>query len=177
MFPLVMKNDLSGSLNAYKAGSLDEFWLWHLKYGHLHFSGLNLLQKKHMVKGLSCIQQPPNSCESYILGKHHREKFVSGVSYREKSPLEIVHTDLCGPMKMPSLTGCVYFMTFIDDFSKKNWLYLLKHKSEDFDVFKKFKSMVENESGQTIKILRSDRGGEHKLNEFIEFCDLHGIKK
>jgi transposase InsO family protein len=56
-------------------------------------------------------------------------------------------------------------------------LYLLKQKSEAFDVFKKFKSMVENKSGQTIKILRSHRGGEYKLNEFIEFCDLHGIKR
>ena len=68
-------------------------------------------------------------------------------------------------------------MTFIDDFSRKTWLYLLKEKSEAFEVFKKFKSMVENESGKTIKILRSDRGGEYKLNEFIEFCDLHGIKR
>jgi hypothetical protein len=72
-----------------------------------------------MVKGFPCIQQPASSCESCILGKHHREKFVSGVSYRAKAPLEIVHTDLCGPMQTPSLTGCVYFMTFIDDFSRK----------------------------------------------------------
>jgi hypothetical protein len=51
-------------------------------------------------------------------------------------------------------------MTSIDDFIRKTWLYLLKQNSEAFDVFKKFKSMVENESGQTIKILRSDRGGQ-----------------
>ena len=130
-----------------------------------------------MVKWFPCIQQPASSCESYILGKHHRENIFLGVSYRAKAPLEIVHTDLCGPIQTPSLTGCVYFMTFIDDFSRKTWLYLLKQKSEAFDVFKKFKSMVENESGRTIKILRSDRGGEYKLNEFIEFCDLHGIKR
>jgi hypothetical protein len=164
-------------LNAYKAGSLDESWLWHLRYGHLHFGGLDLLQNKQMVKGLPCIQQPKSSCESCILEKHQRGKFVSGVFYREKAPLEIVHTDLCGTMQTPSLTGCVYFMTFIDDFSRKTWLYLLKQKSEAFDVFKKFKSMVENESGQTIKILRSDRGGEYKLNYFNEFCDFHGIKR
>jgi hypothetical protein len=177
MFPLVMINDLSGSLNVYKDGSLDEYWLWHLRYGHLHFGGLDLLQKKHMVKGLPCIQQPISSYERCILGKHQRLKFLLGVSYREKSPLEIVHTDLCRPMQTPFLNGCVYFMTFIDDFSMKTWLYLLKQKSEAFDVFKRFKSMVENESGQTINIYRSDRGGEYKLNEFIEFCDIHGIKR
>ena len=50
-------------------------------------------------------------------------------------------------MQTPSLNGSVYFMTFIDDFSRKTWLYLLKQKSEAFEVFKRFKSMVENESG------------------------------
>jgi len=91
--------------------------------------------------------------------------------------LEIVHADLCGPMQTPSLNGSVYFMTFIDDFSKKTWLYLLKQKTEAFGVFKRFKSMVENESGHTIKILRSDGGDEYKLNEFIEFCNYNGIKR
>jgi hypothetical protein len=89
-----------------------------------------------MVKGLPFIQQPVSSYESYILGKHHKEKFVSGVSYREKAPLEIVHTDLCGPIQIYSLNGSVYFMTFIDDFSKKTWLYLLKQKPKAFKVFK-----------------------------------------
>jgi hypothetical protein len=177
IFPLVMRNDLSGSLNDYKAESLDESWLWHLTYGHLHFGGLDLLHRRQMVKGFPYIQQPPSSCESCILGKHQKEKFVSRVSYRAKAPLEIVHMDLCGPMQTPYLIGSVYFMTFIDDFSRKTWLYLLKLKSEAFEAFKRFKSMDENDSGRTIKILRFDRGGEYKLNEFIEFFDSHGIKR
>ena len=82
-----------------------------------------------MVKGFPSIEQPTGSCESCILGKHHREKIISGVSYRAKAPLELVHIDLHGPMQTPSLTGNVYFMTFIDDFSRKTWLYLLKQKS------------------------------------------------
>ena len=51
MFPLIMRNNLTNSLNAYKTKSLDQSWLWHLGYGHLHFGGLDLLQKKQMVKG------------------------------------------------------------------------------------------------------------------------------
>jgi len=80
-------------------------------------------------------------------------------------------------MEMPSLSGCFYFMTFIDDFRRKTWVYLLKHKFEAFEVFKRFKSLAENESGRSVKILRSDRGGEYNLIEFIQFCDSHGIKR
>ena len=126
MFPLTMRNDLTNSLNAYKTKSLDQSWLWHLRYGHLHFGGLELLQNKHMVKGLLSIEQPAGSCESCILGKHHREKFIYGVSNKAKEPLEMVHTDLCGLMQTPSLTGNVYFISFIDDCSRNIWVYLLK---------------------------------------------------
>jgi hypothetical protein len=58
-----------------------------------------------------------SSCERCILAKHHMEKFISGVSYREKASLELVHIELCGLLQTPSLTGNVYFMTFIDYFS------------------------------------------------------------
>lgn len=71
-----------------------------------------------MVRGLPSIQQPMSSfCESCILAKHHKQKFVYGVSYRARTPLEIIHTDLCGQMQTPSLAGNVYFSSFIDDYS------------------------------------------------------------
>ena len=115
IFPLIMRNDLTNSLNDYKTKSLDQSWLWHLRYGHLHFGGL--LQKKQMVKGLLSIEQSASSCESCMLGKHHREKFIYGVSNRAKEPLELVHTNLCGSMQTPSLTDNVYLMSLIDDYS------------------------------------------------------------
>lgn len=80
-------------------------------------------------------------------------------------------------MQTPSLAGNVYFFTFIDDYSRKTWVYLLKQKYEAFPVFKRFKAMVEKESENHIKILRSDRGGEYMLIDFIEFCQSHGIKR
>ena len=89
-----MRNDMTNSLNAYKAKCLDDSWLCHLRYGHLHFGGLDLMQKKKMVKGFPNIQQPASSCESCILAKHQRDKFIYGVSYMAKAPLEILHIDL-----------------------------------------------------------------------------------
>jgi transposase InsO family protein len=68
-------------------------------------------------------------------------------------------------------------MTFIDDFSRKTWVYLLKQKSQDFDIFKRFKFMIEKESGKYIKVLISDRGGEYMLTDFMEFCQSHRIKR
>ena len=99
LFPPIMRNDITNSLNAYKGKGWDESWLGNLRYGHLHFGGLYLLQKKKMMKGFPNIQQPASSCESCILAKHHRGKFIYGVSYMAKAPLELVHTDLCGPLQ------------------------------------------------------------------------------
>ena len=130
-----------------------------------------------MVRGLPPIEASLSPCESCILAKHHRESFPKGMSYRAKVPLEIVHSDICGPMKMPSLGGSIYFLTFIDDFTRKTWVYFLKYKSETFEKFKEFRAFVEKQSGLPIKVLRSDRGGEYKSNEFLDYCRDHGIKK
>ena len=73
-------------------------------------------------------------------------------------------------MQTPSLTGNVYFMSFIDDYSRKTWVYLLKQKSQAFDVLKSFQTMAQKESNKFIKILRLDAGGEYMSNEFMEFC-------
>jgi len=125
----------------------DENWLWHLRFGHLNFGGLNLLHRKGMVKGLPLIEKPDSLCEGCILGKQHRENFPSGKSIRAKAPSEIVHLDLCGPMQTPSLASNHYMLTFIDDSRRKTWVYFLKYKSEVFEKFCHFKALVENQSG------------------------------
>ena len=82
-------------------------------------------------------------CECCIYGKH--TKSTSGpLDIELGSPLHLVHIDLCDPMRAKSLGGASYFLTFIDDSTKKVWIYLLKNKSDTFDVLKKFLAMVEN---------------------------------
>ena len=87
-----------------------------------------------MVKGFPIINEQKNSCESCILAKHQRDSFLNA-SYREKEHLELVHTDLCGPMQTQSIGGSFYFLTFINDFSRKDWVYFFKHESETFEKF------------------------------------------
>ena len=95
-----------------------------------------------MVHGLSSIEPLKKKCESWILTKQHREEKLVGKSYRAKHPLEMIHLDLCGPMQTPSLSRKLYFFTFIDNFSKKLWVFFVKYKSNVCAMFKEFKEKV-----------------------------------
>lgn len=91
--------------------------------------------------------------------------------------MELIHFDICGPIKPFSNGGKRYLITFIDDYSRKTWVYFLQAKSKAFGIFKSFKARVEKESGKTIKSLRTDRGGEYCSKEFENFCAGQGICK
>ena len=173
LFSLNIQNDIAKYLKAcYKNAS----WLWHLRFGHLNYGSLELLSKKSMVRGLPYIKHPDQFCEGCLLGKQFRNSFPKESYSRAKKPLELIHTDVCGPISLSSLGKNNYFLLFIDDFSRKTWVYFLKQKSEVFEAFKTFKAAVENESGQKIKALRSDRGGEFTSKEFQEFCAISRIR-
>ena len=75
--------------------------------------------------------------------------------------LELIHTDICGPFPTPSWNGQQYFITFIDDYSRFDYLYLIHEKSQSLDVFKNFKVEVENQLSNKIKVIRSNRGGKY----------------
>ena len=77
---------------------------------------------------------------------------------------------------MASLGGSRYYVTLIDDFSRKVWVYFLKNKSDVFETFKKWKAMVETESGLKLKCLRFDNGGEYIDGGFKEYCAVNGIR-
>jgi len=91
--------------------------------------------------------------------------------------LKIVHTDVCRPMKTTSHGGARYFFIFIDDFSRKIHVYLLKAKGEAFEKFKQYKALVENEIGHKIKVLRSNNGGEFVCKKFDAFLAECGIQR
>ena len=105
MFPHKMRADLKNGEEIaavkqedFQSEPKDENWLWHLRFRHLNFGGLNLLNRKGILRGLPLIEKPDSLCEGCILGKQHRESFPSGKSIREKAPLDIFHSDLCGRM-------------------------------------------------------------------------------
>jgi transposase InsO family protein len=97
--------------------------------------------------------------------------------YSTKRPLEIVHTDLVGPTTTKGLKGEKYFMLLVDDYTRITALFFLRNKSEDFENFKVYKEMVENEMDSKIKCLQSNNGGEFNSKEFMDYCSMHGIKR
>ena len=78
---------------------------------------------------------------------------------------------------MKSLGGSLYYVTFIDEFSRKTWLYLLKTKDEVFSKFQEFKVEVHNLTDKNIKTIRSDNGGEYTSKELVVFCKEAGIRR
>jgi len=72
-------------------------------------------------------------------------------------------------MLMHSISGYLYYITFIDDFSRNTWIYYLKDNDEALKTFKELKALVENQTRKKIKIFRSDNGEEYMSNEFIDF--------
>ncbi|KAL0427280.1 UNVERIFIED_CONTAM: Retrovirus-related Pol polyprotein from transposon TNT 1-94 [Sesamum latifolium] len=155
----------------------DVAWQWHKRYGHLNFGALRKTGEKKMVYEIPSINHSNHLCEACLVGKHTRKSFPKETAWRATKPFELVDKDVCGPINPSSLGKSKYFILFIDDFSRKTWIYFLKQKSEAFATFKKFKSLVEKESGYEIKALRSDRGGEFTSKEFNHFCAINGIHR
>ncbi|GAB2283017.1 hypothetical protein Dimus_039573 [Dionaea muscipula] len=174
LFVMNIRHDVARCLNACMK---DDCWLWHLRLGHLNFGALNFLSRRKLVKGMPHIDSPNQFCEGCVIGKQPRKSFPKESILRSRKILQLIHTDICGPITPSSYGEKRYFLTFIDYFSRKTWVYFLKEKSEAFDVFKKFKVAVQNEIGETIKALRSDRGEEFTSKAFNDYCQAYGIRR
>ena len=135
-------------------------YMWHCRLGHI---GVKRMKKLHSDGLLESLER----CEACLMGKMTKTPF-SGMMERATDLLEIIHTDVCGPMSVASRGGYRYVLTFTDDLSRYGYIYFMKHKSETFEKFKEFQSEVENQRNKKIKFLRSDRGGEYLSYEFGE---------
>jgi hypothetical protein len=133
--------------------------LWHCRMAHLHHGALGRLRA--VVTGVPQIStEHRDVCRGCALGKFTKASFPNSDT-RLAGILDLVHTDVCGSMTRKSLSGCECYLTFIDDYSRKTWIYFSKAKSEVFKRFQEFKPLVENQSGKRIKVLWSDNRGEY----------------
>lgn len=150
--------------------------LWHKRFGHYNLKSIQYAQKHDLVKDLPEIELCSDVCESCQLGKQHRLPFPKLATWRASEKLQLIHSDICGPMKTPSLNGSKYFNLFIDDLTRMTWVYFLKQKLEVFAIFKKFKAFCETQKGCLLRTLRTDNGKEYTSSEFQLFCDDMGVE-
>jgi transposase InsO family protein len=139
-----------------------------MRLDHMSERGMLELHKKNLLKGVKTYKL--DFCKFYVLGKQNRVQFKTA-THKTENTLDYVHYDVWGPVRTASQGGHMYFVIFIDDFSRKVWVYFVRHKSETFAKFKLWKAEVENQIGKKVKCLRIDNGIEYTNDELKDFCE------
>ena len=148
--------------------------LWHRRLGHLGATQMRQLQHEKNLSPNTAIH--PHSCEVCHQGKMKRAPFPSGESQRAEGVLDLIHADLVGKMRVPSVGGSVFALIIVDDHSRKIFFYPLKSKSQAYEKFVEFKALVEKQTGRKIKRVRTDNGKEFVNKRFQKLFLDHGIK-
>lgn len=148
--------------------------LAHKRMGHLNFKSLTMLRSHNMATDIpwpATVSKQDHGnltdtpCESCQMGKSHRAAMPQAGVHRSKQPLELIHSDVCGPMRTASIGGqFIYFVTFIDDFTNFTVVYPMRSKSSTtmLQHFQAYKAYAENQTGKRIRCLRSD--GEENIS-------------
>lgn len=159
------------------SGAIEENMVkkWHQRFGHLNVNDLNKLTKKSMVKGLNVTMPKTIECVTCAVNKIAATPYKNYANVQTKNILELVHTDLCGPIGVKSVGGSSYFITFIDDYSRYISTYFLKNKSDAYEAFIHFSGIAETQTGRKIKIVRSDNGKEFVNSKFKQHFAEKGI--
>jgi len=144
---------------------------WHAKLGHISQDRMSGVAKEGLLDPLTKIKLP--KCGSCLAGKTTTKPF--GKASRVSCPLKLIHFDICGPINVKACHGAFYFLTFIDDYSRYGYVYILSHRYEALDVFKRFVAEVETQLDRRVTNLRTDRGQEYFSHMFKEFCEEKGI--
>eukprot|EP00171_Calliarthron_tuberculosum_P000045 IDg45t1 len=151
---------------------------WHERLAHVDQAGIKKMIDHGVVKGaaLNSNEEPGTSCNGCIMGKSHRAPIPKKSDSRASAVLDLVQSDVVGPLEVQSIGGSHYFITFIDDNSKWTVEYAMRNKSETIEYFKKFPKQAEAHTGRRLKVLRTDNSGEYLSNDFRAYLVNHGIK-
>ncbi len=147
--------------------------LWHQRLGHTHEGRLKQIASDGLI---SYSGKELSFCKGCLEGKMARKPFKAGETPKTTTLLELVHSDVCGPMSVASPSGRRYMIVFLDDYSRCCKVYFVRQKSETFDAFQQFRVWAEKQCGQPIKRLRTDGGGEFVSKEFENYCAAAGIQ-
>lgn len=151
--------------------------MWHRRFGHRDISAIKSLAEKKLATGItieSC--ERDEFCEYCVKGKMARKPFPKEADHKSQAILDLLHTDVCGPMQTVTPGNKRYVMTIIDDFSRFTTVYFLKTKDEVGAKIKEFIQMAITQFSKTPKCVRSDRGREYVNAELIDYLKGKGIQ-
>ena len=126
--------------------------LWHKRLAHMSSKGMQIRSKNNFLPYVGGMNMKP--CVGCLARKQHRVAFQTSPPSKRKNTLDHVHTDVCS-MDIRSLGGAQYFITFIDDHSRKVWAFVLKTKGRVFQVFQQFSARGQRETGRKLKCVKA----------------------
>nr|GEU31427.1 retrovirus-related Pol polyprotein from transposon TNT 1-94 [Tanacetum cinerariifolium] len=132
-------------------------WLWHQRLSHLNFDYIHLLLKKDVVIGLPKLIKD-QLCSSCEMSKAKRSSFKSKDVPSSKGRLNLLHMDLCGPMRVASINGKKYILVIVDDYSRYTCTLFLRSKDETPEVLNEFLTMIQRNLQASVITVRTDRG-------------------
>ncbi|MCO5596795.1 hypothetical protein L7F22_050865 [Adiantum nelumboides] len=170
--------EVNAIIFAHGSGVVADIEILHKRIEHANVQRLKTMQSQELVTGLPVFKvvDMQKVCEACQFGKQAKASFPHD-KHVSRNVLELVHLDVWGPAKTASMGGCRFYVTFIDDHTRKVWVYFMKEKSEVFTHFQSFKAMAEKQTEKYVQCLRSDGGGEYFSNEFSSFLKKHGIQR
>nr|GEV65574.1 retrovirus-related Pol polyprotein from transposon TNT 1-94 [Tanacetum cinerariifolium] len=156
-------------------------WLWHHRLSHLNFDTINLLLKNDIVNdivvGLPKLKFfKEHLCSSCELGKAKRKSFYTKLNPSSKRPLQLLHMDLCGPMRVASINGKRYVLVIIDDYSRYTWTHFLRSKDETLKVFIDFLRLVQRGLQAQVEVVRTNKGTELLNQTLHAYFAIEGIQ-
>ncbi|GJY42053.1 retrovirus-related pol polyprotein from transposon TNT 1-94 [Tanacetum coccineum] len=165
-------------LNAFKSQrQLILAWLWHHRLSHLNFDSINLLSKNDIVIGLPKLKfVKDHLCSSCELGKAKRKSFHTKTTPSSKRRLQLLHMDLCGPMRVESINGKKYVLVIVDDYSRYTWTHFLRSKDETPEVLIDFLRLVQRGLYAQVRIVRTDKGTKVLNKTLHAYFAKEGIK-
>ena len=151
--------------------SSSSFYLWHSRLGHVSASRLRFLASTGTLGDLQT--HKISDCSGFKLAKFSTLPFNRSTSY-SIAPFDLVHSDVWEPSPIATKGGSRYYVSFIDDHTRFCWVYLMKHRSNFFDIYTNFRALVKTQHSAVIKCFRCDLGGEYISNKFCDLLALDG---
>ncbi|GJV15797.1 retrovirus-related pol polyprotein from transposon TNT 1-94 [Tanacetum coccineum] len=152
-------------------------WLWHRGLSHLNFDSINLLSKNDIVISLPKLKfVKDHLCSSCELGKAKQKSFQTKTAPSSKRRLQLLHMDLCGPMRVESINGKKYVLVIVDDYSRYTWTHFLRTKDETPEVLNDFLRLVQRGLHAQVRIVRTDKGTKFLNKTLHAYFAKEGIE-